>query len=66
MSAIQVEFLKTYVAPRGQGIAGAKGDIREYEQSEQLAALLEDGTLKAVKTKGGGKRETATEKPEAS
>ena len=66
MASIQVEFMKNYAASRGQPIFGNQGDVKEYEQSEQLAELLESGILKAVKSKGAGKRETATQKPETS
>lgn len=59
---IKVEFQKTYIAGRGLGIAGKKGDVKTYQSCEQVAGLLEDGTLKAVKKSGAGKREKATKK----
>lgn len=60
---IRVKFTRDYCASRGMGINGKKDAEQELPANDQVAALLEDGTLKAVK-KGAASRKKATKEPD--
>lgn len=59
---VSCEFLKSYIAPRGAGIAGAEGDIKQFRSSAQLAELIEAGVLKVAKATKADTRKKATKK----
>jgi hypothetical protein len=62
---VKVKFLKNYIAPVGAGISGQKDGYKTFPVSDQLTALLNDGTVELVGEGQAAKRETATvEAPE--
>ena len=62
---IKVKFLKNYIAPVGESISGQKDAYKVYPPSEQLDALIVDGTLEVCGETPASTRETATiEAPE--
>lgn len=62
---VKVKFLKNYIAPVGQAISGVKDSYKILPLSDQLTALLTDGTVELVGEVPAAKRETATvEAPE--
>ncbi len=63
---IKVKFLKNYIAPVGAGIAGQKDSYKVLAVTDQLQALIDDGTLEVVSNTEAATRETAVvEPPEA-
>ncbi len=60
---VKVKFLKNYIAPVGQSISGVKDGYKTFPKSDQLTALLNDGTVEIVKEGQAEKRETATVVP---
>ncbi len=60
---VEVQFHKSYVASRGAGISGGKGQKRTYPWTPQLKALCDDGICSIVREVSAKKRETATRKP---
>ncbi len=62
---VKVKFLKNYIAPVGAGISGQKDGYKTFPVSDQLTALLNDGTVELVGEGPAAQRETATvEAPE--
>lgn len=59
---VQVKFKKNYIASRGPGIAGVKGQICSYRMTDALQALLDSGVVELVKKAPAEKREKATRK----
>lgn len=59
---VTVKFNKSYIAARGPGIAGAKGDEKHYRMTTDLKLLIDDETVSVVKSAPAAKRETATKK----
>lgn len=57
---VKVKFLKPYIANRGAGISGGEGDFRMYAMTDQLEALIADGTVELCADAPAAKRETAT------
>ena len=47
---IEVKFNQDYVATRGAGISGAKGQIRIFADSSDLQKLIDDEICDKVKT----------------
>jgi hypothetical protein len=63
---IKVKFLKNYIAPTGAGIGGQKDAYKVFPVTDQLQALINDGTLEVVGNTEAATRETAVvEPPEA-
>lgn len=63
---IKVKFTKNYIAPVGAGIAGQKDSYKVLAVTDQLQALIDDGTLEVVGNTEAATRETAVvEPPEA-
>lgn len=61
---VEVTFLANYIAPRGPGINGAKGDVKTYPMSAALKACVEEGIVKVGRHTVEEKRETATRSAE--
>lgn len=59
---VKVRFNKNYIAARGPGISGAKGAEKSFDMSEQLQALIDDGTVELVKETAAASRKKATGK----
>lgn len=65
---VEVEFLKEYCAARGESIIGAKGAVKTYPMTKQLAELMDadregGAVLKLVRKVPAAKREKAAGKP---
>lgn len=62
---VKVKFLKNYIAPVGASICGQKDAYKVFPPSDQLSALIADGTLELCGETEAARRETATvEAPE--
>ncbi len=61
---VKVRFTKNYIAPVGAGISGQKDSYKVFPVSDQLTALLNDGTVELVKAGEAERRETATVQPD--
>lgn len=59
LDELNVEFQKDFVASRGAGISGAKGEVKKYPWSEDLQRCIEDDVVKVVKQPAAAKREKA-------
>ena len=59
---VKVKFNKSYMAARGAGIAGVEGAEKEFRMTDQLRALLDDGTVSLVRETPATKRKKATKK----
>lgn len=63
---IKVKFVKNYISPVGESISGQQDQYKVFPPSEQLDALIADGTLEVCGDTPAATRETATiEAPEA-
>lgn len=61
---VVVKFKKSYIASRGPGISGQKGDEKQYPMSDALQQCCDDGICEVVREVKAAKRETA-KKPAA-
>ena len=62
MEMVSVTFKKNYIASRGPGIAGHKGQTKFLRMSEALQELIETGIVEVVRATPAQTRKKATGK----
>jgi hypothetical protein len=60
---VKVKFTKNYIATVGAGIAGQKDSYKVFPMTDQLEALIKDGTLELCGATPAATRETAVVTP---
>lgn len=62
---VTVKFIKSYVASRGAGISGRKGQTRTFATSDDLDALIKNGICEKVKDAFEPKKTVAKKRTKA-
>ena len=59
---VAVKFNRNYIASRGPGISGAKGDEKNFRMTDALKELIDSEVLTLIRKAPAAKRETADKK----